>query len=480
MKRQEILNTFEKIASIPRGSGCEEGIRNWLVKQAHNEKWECIVDSVGNVLIRVPGTKKTDDTIILQGHMDMVCQREIGYEHNFEKDPIKTYIENGWLKAKGTTLGADNGLGIAIALVLAKDKNIDKPNLELLFTVDEETGLTGAIGLRGNLLKGHTLINLDSEEEGIFTIGCAGGVRANINKKYKRQKCRGTLVELEIKGGLGGHSGVDIDKGRANAAKLIARILFSVTENVEFAERINFKLDSIKIGTVTNAIPGHGKAQFLINNGQFESVRKTLHKSWQSIREEYEQTDPQLKLIVKNLGSLETLCLSSKDSIELIEFLIALPNGIFNMSRDVENLVETSTNIGILTLEKTWLEIGYALRGSIQSKLAYLNNQMEKITKFWDGTYENKSPYPGWKPDIKSPILKRAKETYKELFGKAPVVEAVHAGLECGVIGSKYKNMDMISLGPTIKEAHSPNEMAHLESVDKVYTFLVKLLETQL
>ncbi len=466
MKKTEVVEVFKELSKVPRNSKHEDKIRDWLITYAKNEGWEYETDNVGNLLIKVPG--KIDKSVILQAHMDMVCQKEEGLEHDFAKDPIRTYKEDGWLKAEGTTLGADNGIGIALSLILAKE-DIKKPNLELLFTVDEESGFTGVNNLQNDFLTGALLINLDSEDEGVFTIGCAGGTRMTIKKDYDLMKKSGSLIELKVEGGLGGHSGVDIHEGRANAAKIIARVLYDLRE-------VEYNLQSVELGTVFNSIPGSGTAKIVVDDQEVRKILALFEDKVDVILDEYRNIDSDLDILMKVKESKEYECLSVEDSADFVKFLISLPDGVFNMSQEVEGLVETSSNIGVVILNKGEVESRDLIRGSNASKMDYLVNKFFCVAEAYDYAVEKGQTYPGWKPDTQSQFLKRAMKVYEDLYQKSPVVEAIHAGLECGLIGAKYPGMEMISVGPTVKGAHTTDERLEIESVDKVYDFLKSLL----
>ncbi len=467
MEKSKVLETFKELSKVPRDSKKEDKIRDWLIEYAKREGWEYKVDKVGNLLIKVPGGK--DRTVVLQAHMDMVCQKDDGVEHDFTEDSLEIYEEDGWLKAEGTTLGADNGIGIALSLEIAREDRSERPNLELLFTVDEESGFTGVFGLKEDFLTGDILINLDSEDEGVFTIGCAGGVRMTINKDYDLINRSGSLIDLRVEGGLGGHSGVDIHKGRANAAKIIARVLYDLRE-------IDFSLLSVELGTVFNSIPGSGVAKVIVDDHEVRDFLSLFEEKVDAISDEYKSIEDDLDILMKVKESNDYECLSTEDSLNLVDFLISLPDGVFNMSQDVEGLVETSSNIGVVKLEDGTVELKVLSRGSSASKLELLVNKFLCISNSFDYTVERGNGYPGWKPNPESKLLKQAVKIYQDLYQKEPAIEAIHAGLECGLIGSKYEGMDMISIGPTVKGAHTTDERLKIESLDKVYGFLKRLL----
>ena len=478
------LEYFKEISRIPRDSKNEKEIRNWLLNWAKERNFNTKTDNAGNILIEVPAKNYESaenahnigkNTIVFQGHMDMVCQKTPESKHNFAKDPIKLVQEGDWLKAKDTTLGADNGIGIAMALALADNQEAQHPPLEFLFTVDEETGMTGALQLSSDFISGKTLINIDSEEVGIFTLGCAGGRETLITCPFYTTKLDKSLTvyHLTVTGALGGHSGMDIDKHRANTNVLLSRILFSINK------KTNIRLLSVSGGTAHNAIPRHTEAYLAISHetGMTElNLNKEIRRLEEEIKREYKNLEPNLSVILeKNNPSADRKALTEKDSELLVQFFAAFPHGIYRMSPEVENLVETSNNFAIIDWRQNQVEITTSQRSSLYSGLLDISYRIEALSYMAGAETEILTEYPNWEPNMDSPLLKRAIEVYKQLTGKEPQLEVVHAGLECGVIGSKYPGMDMISLGPEIQGAHSPDERLYVPSVEEIYSFIKAL-----
>ena len=473
---ENIIEIFELINQIPRCSKQEEKISEWLHQWAKAENFPVTMDQTGNMLITVPATPGCEDcpVVVIQGHMDMVCEKRPDSDHDFNKDPIRVLREGDWLKADGTTLGADNGIALAMAMALVTDTEIKRPPIELLFTVDEETGLTGAMGLDADMVKGRILINIDSEDEGEFTIGCAGGTETRVALPLGRREATGThtLWQLDTGGMRGGHSGIDIHKHRANAIKLIARTLEFVYRNT------SIWLVSLAGGKSHNAIPREAVAQFAAEPGKdlvplVSDFEKTLHK-------EYALSDSSLFVTLQPVSEVTSpvKALSESDTRKVLAFLLSLPDGVDGMSAEIEDLVETSSNLAKVELRDSVLEVISSQRSSVMSKLDEITLKVESAATLAGAEARNTNEYPSWSPNLSSPLLHRCRLVYQELFKKKPEVKALHAGLECGVIGAKCNGMDMISIGPTIRNPHSPTESLNVPSVGKVWEFLVALLES--
>lgn len=461
---KEIWKHFEEICKIPHCSKHEEKLGEYIINIAKEKGLEVQKDEIGNVVVRKkasPGYEHVP-TVILQGHIDMVCEKNKDVEHDFEKDPIPVYQDGEYLKAKGTTLGADNGVGVAIALAIM-EKDIVSGNLEFLFTVDEETGLTGASHLKPDFIKGRMLLNLDSEEFGSIYIGCAGGGNSTIRLPLTFIPSNENGLQIMVKGLRGGHSGTDIDKGRANAIKLLARILWNID---------GYKLSSIEGGDKHNAIPREASAVILSSDE--EKVRKVAKDIEALLREEFSSTEPNLAIEIKNIEVRRLL--SDESQQKVLHLLMALPHGVLAMSQDVKGLVETSTNLATVRTNDA-LEILMSSRSSVKSSLQFIMQVIRAIGEMAGAEVKEGDLYPGWKPNLNSRLLHIASETYKELFGKEPEKKAIHAGLETGIIGEKIGNMDMISIGPQIEYPHSPDERVRIPSVQKFYTYLLKILE---
>ncbi len=452
---------FEEICKIPRCSKHEEKIAEYIMEVAKKNGLECYKDEVGNVVVRKKANGYENAPMItLQCHMDMVCEKNKDVEHDFSKDAIKPYIEGEWVKAKGTTLGADNGIGIAICLALMETDFKHGP-LEFLFTVDEETGLTGAFGLKKDFIKGQILINLDSEDFGVIYIGCAGGGNSTIKLPLKYEDVEGEGTRIMIKGLKGGHSGIEIDKGRANSIKLLARLLYS----------INKRISKIEGGDKHNAIPREAVAEVLAKK---EEIMDKVKEMEIAFKNEYSRTEPNLKI---EMERCEIKKVFDEDSNrKAIHLLMALPHGVLAMSQEVKDLVETSTNLATIRTNNE-LTIVMSSRSSINTALDATMQSIRCIGELAGAKVEEGGKYPGWKPNLDSKILKIASNAFKELYGKEPEKKAIHAGLETGVIGEIAGIKEIISIGPQIEHPHSPDERVHIESVEKFWKYLLHLLE---
>lgn len=461
---KEVWKHFGEICKIPHCSKHEEKLGEYIISIAEKNGLDVQKDEIGNIVVRKkasPGYEHVP-TVILQGHIDMVCEKNKDVEHDFEKDPIPVYQDGDYLKAKGTTLGADNGVGVAIALAIM-EKEIISGNLEFLFTVDEETGLTGASHLKPDFIKGRMLLNLDSEEFGSIYIGCAGGGNSTIHLPLSFVQSNEEGIQIMIKGLRGGHSGTDIDKGRANAIKLLARVLWNID---------GYKLSSIEGGDKHNAIPREASAIILPSDE--EKIRKKIKEIEKELREEFSSTEPNLSIEVKNVEVNKLF--SNESQQKALHLLMALPHGVLAMSQDVEGLVETSTNLATVRTNNV-LEILMSSRSSVKSSLQFIMQVIRAIGGMAGAEVKEGDLYPGWKPNLNSRLLHIASETYKELFGEEPEKKAIHAGLETGIIGERIGNMDMISIGPQIEYPHSPDERVYIPSVQKFYPYLLKIIE---
>ncbi len=469
-----VLERFKELSAIPRPSKKEERVGAWLRQLAEEHSWVSRSDDAGNIVIRVPGTKGRQDEppVILQGHQDMVCEKKPDVEHDFEKEGITPVVEGEWLTAEGTTLGADNGIAIALALALATDSSVSHPPLELLFTVDEETGLTGALRLNPSLLLGRTLVNIDSEEEGVLTVGCAGGADVRIRWKRSREpRAKGSDAwRVTVSGLRGGHSGVDIREKRANANLLLGRALSRIVR------RDSVFLVSLDGGRAHNAIPRDAHAVLWTRAKNLEEIGRELNEA---LRREYGECEENAIVTIEPEPKAKRKGLSPKDTRRLIDMLCALPHGVAMMSPDIAGLVETSNNLATCSLRKGKLEIGVSVRSSNDACIDGLIERISAIAHLAGARVAVENRYPGWQPNLESPLLKKCRTVYRETFGAEPEVEAIHAGLECGVIGSKFETMDMISIGPTIQNPHSPDERLNLPSVERIYEFLKALLRTR-
>lgn len=469
----KVLGVFEEISAVPRCSKKEEKISQWLTDWASAHKFDHKRDKAGNVLVKVPGTLgyENSSSVVLQGHMDMVCVKESTSRHDFDKDPIKVIRKGDWLQADGTTLGADNGIALAMALYLATT-DLPHPPLELLFTVDEETGLTGVRSIEEGFIESKLLINIDSEDEGKFTIGCAGGrdVEIKLPLQFEPAPENSSFLEIKIGGLQGGHSGVDIDKFRANAIKLVSRALYRLKE------RFSFNLINLEGGTAHNAISSNAKASICCFGEDIEEIKIELEKFRKDALKEYHNVEDGITVQALEIGSSDQV-FTEESTEEAINLVLALPHGIAAMTPDIPDLVETSDNLAKVKIRKDELEILVSIRSSLGSRLEALTNRITAISDLAGATAYAGEGYPAWEPDTESVLLKKSVAVYDELFGKKAKIMIIHAGLECAVFAKKFPELDMISIGPTILSPHSPQERLNLPSLEKTWQFLVKLLE---
>ena len=470
----EILwNRFYEITQVPRPSKKEEKILKYLKNWADDNNFPYKQDKVGNLVVTIPASSSMEDypTIVLQGHVDMVCEMNKGTKHDFDNDPLVLKQENGWIKAEGTTLGSDNGIGLAAGMAVSEDGSAMHGPLELLFTVDEETGLTGADNLQPGFIKGKYLLNLDSEDDGIFFIGCAGGIdttgKFDIEKEPAAKNA--TSYELLIAGLKGGHSGSEINLGKANAIKVLARTLDAL-------KSIDYSVAHISGGLLSNAIPREAEAVILFNPSDEKKALEIVNEICENIISEYKTVDGDLKIILKKLNKHFPDVFTKPFTVNLINVLLAMPHGVLEMSQDIPGLVETSTNLASIKTENDKVIIGTSQRSSIDSAIHYIANSVNSVFVLGRGHAKTSDGYPGWKPNLNSKILKLSHNVYKQLFGSEPEIKAIHAGLECGILGNKYPGIDMVSFGPTITGAHSPDEGVEIKTVTKFYELLKGVL----
>ena len=469
-----VFGYFEQICNIPHGSKHEEQISAFLQQFGKELGYETIADEVGNVLIKKPATPGYEDRkcVILQGHMDMVCDKRPDVVHDFTKDPIRLVVDGDWLKAQGTTLGADNGIGVAAAMAVLADKSLKHGPVNCLFTVDEETGLTGAQALDKNLLQGDILINLDSEDEGEIFIGCAGGVCNYADFRFVWDRVAGDMffMKAEISNLTGGHSGDDISKGRANANKLLNRFLCRI------AQKYEFYLCEINGGSLHNAIPRDASAVFAVQSADKESVRVDFNIFAAEVRDEYSVTEPDMRLVLQSTDATHR-CIDKQTTNGLLKSINAVFNGVFAMSQDVPGLVETSSNLASVRMNENTISITTSQRSSIESARDNVSQSVRSAFELGGAKVVTKGHYPGWKPNMNSQIMKVACEQYTALFGGEAKIKAIHAGLECGLFLEKAPHLDMISFGPTMRGVHSPDERLSISSTARFWQHLVALLE---
>lgn len=473
LKPAVVFRYFEEVCGVPRPSKKEEKIRAYLLEFARKHDLSVKTDEAGNVLIAKPATPGMEGrkAVILQSHMDMVCEKNKDTQHDFDTDPIETYIDGEWLRAKGTTLGADNGIGIAAELAVLASDDVEHGPLQCLFTVDEETGLTGAFALKEGFMEGDILINLDSEDEGELFIGCAGG--AGTTAVFP---CTMTAApegyfffRVAVKGLTGGHSGDDINKGRANANKLLNRYL------VQLMRKYDLRLCEIDGGNLHNAIPREAHAVCAVPMACKEAVRMDLNVYLAEVEYEYAVTEPNLQMELES----EAPRAEVMDAGEMKRFLLSLyavHNGVYAMSQDIPGLVETSSNLASVKQADGCIKVVTSQRSSILSSRVDMSQMVGAAFELGGATVETGDGYPGWKPNPSSEILQVAVESYKRLFGTEPKVKAIHAGLECGLFLEKYPSLDMVSFGPTLRGVHSPDERMLIPTVDKFWRHLLDVL----
>ncbi len=468
-----LWENFGHICDAPHPSKHEQPVVEWLKSWATENNIKVSQDEVGNVLFTVPATPGMENRtpVILQAHCDMVPQADSDSNHNFLTDPIETIIDNGWVRANKTTLGADNGIGVAAALAVATDPDSQHGPLEILITIDEETGMTGAFGLKQGFVKGKILINLDSETEGELYVGCAGGMDANFHRKYTTMATPANMkgYKLFVTGLHGGHSGMDINLGRANANKIATRFLQTAVR------KYGACVATINGGGLRNAIPREATAVFAIPEAkttEFEAFAKEFESV---VKKEFAITEESLSLSVSNIDVPKEV-IETKSQNQFLNMIFAIPNGVQRMSDSMENLVETSNNLANFVAENGEMSAKCLLRSSVNSAKDALAEKMVAIAELADCNIELTGGYPGWNPNMNSPILNTCMKVYKEKFGTEPKVMAIHAGLECGLFGVCYPDWDMVSFGPTIQHPHSPVERVNIETVGKFYDYLVEVL----
>ena len=474
LKPASVFHYFDEICQVPRPSKKEEKIIAYLMKFAEEQGLEAKKDEAGNILIKKAATpgKENLKTVILQSHIDMVCEKNSDSNHDFLNDPIETYIDGEWLKAKGTTLGADNGIGMATQLAVLAANDIEHGPLECLFTVDEETGLTGAFALKEGFMDGDILINLDSEDEGELFIGCAGGANTTAEFAYEEIDAPQNyfFFSVAIKGLTGGHSGDDISKNRANANKLLNRILWAADKEMDM------RLATFDGGNLRNAIAREAYADVVVMEQEAEDLKQLVAKYSDELKYEFRSTEPTMQVGIEAIPMPEFVVdMLSQDN--LLNVLYACPHGVLSMSREIPGFVETSTNLASVKMQEGYFMITTSQRSSLESAKDAAASRVESCFLLAGADVEHTDGYPGWSPNTDSYILKVAVESYKRLFGKEPVVRAIHAGLECGLIGEKYQGMDMISYGPTLRGVHSPEERLEIATVELFWRHTLDILK---
>ncbi|MCX2678505.1 aminoacyl-histidine dipeptidase [Galbibacter sp. EGI 63066] len=474
LEPQKVWEKFSDLNAVPRPSKKEEQVIAFMLDFGKKLNLETFKDEVGNVIIKKPASPGMENrkTVVLQSHLDMVHQKNNDTVFSFSTQGIEMYVEGGWVKAKGTTLGADNGLGVAAIMAILESSDIPHPTIEALFTIDEETGMTGAKGLKGGLLSGDILLNLDTEEDDEIDIGCAGGIDISAVREYREEKTPGNVMayKISVKGLQGGHSGMDIHRGFGNANKIMNRLLFDGFEN--FGLRIS-KIDG---GGLRNAIPRESEAIVVVDKIHHDAFALEFNQLATVIKKEYKTMEPSL-MIMAEVTDIPEKVMGIGVQEGITKALYAAHNGVYAMSPDMEDLVQTSNNIARVKIMGGKIKVLCLTRSSVESSKIDLANGLRSAFELCGCEVQLSGEYPGWKPNVESPILKVLNEKYQELFNETAKVVACHAGLECGILGQNYPEMDMISFGPTIKGAHSPDERANIASVQKFWKFLKAILK---
>jgi len=473
LEPKAVWKNFSALNSVPRPSKKEEKVRAFMVAFGKNLGLETTVDPIGNVIIKKPATKGMENrkTVVLQSHLDMVCQKNNETDFDFDTQGIKMYVEGDWVTAEGTTLGADNGLGVAAIMSILESDSIVHPALEALFTIDEETGMTGAKGLQAGYLNGDILLNLDTEEDDEIDIGCAGGIDVTATKTYNEVKpqAHATAFKITLNGLNGGHSGMDIHKGLGNANKLLGRLLYNL-------QAFGIQIADFNGGSLRNAIPREGYATIVVPTGEVDAFKAAVAKRTSTFKHEFHKIDANLNITLEDVVMPNTV-MDSAEQILFINTLYAAHNGVYKMSLDVEGLVETSNNVAKITAKNGQIKINCLTRSSVESTKYDLAHKLKATFDLGGFNVTFAGSYPGWQPNPDSPILKVLTNLYEKNFDKKPAVVACHAGLECGILGTNYPEMDMISFGPTIQGAHSPDERASISSTQKFWHFLQEIIK---
>lgn len=474
LQPQQLWNKFADLNAVPRASKKEERVIAFMKDFGKNLGLETIEDEVGNVIIKKPATAGMEDrvTIVMQSHLDMVHQKNNDTDFDFDTQGIEMYVEGDWVKAKGTTLGADNGLGVATIMAILESTDIPHPAIEALFTIDEETGMTGAMGLKGGLLDGEILLNLDTEEDDEIGVGCAGGVDVTATRNYNKEETPEFKIgyTVIVKGLQGGHSGMQIHEGLGNSNKILNRILFDGFEN------FGLRISEIDGGSLRNAIPRESKAIVAIDPEHEDAFLLAMKQQTKTIKTELKTMEPDLEIVVSKVDTPEKI-MDLDVQKGLTRALYAALNGVYRMSADIPELVETSNNIARVIVKDGNIKIGCLTRSSVESSKIDLANTLRAAFELAGCKVEFSGNYPGWTPNMDSAILKVMTKLYEDLNGEKPHVAACHAGLECGILGTNYPEMDMISFGPNIKGAHSPDERAQISSVEKYWKFVLEILK---
>lgn len=469
-----VFKYFQEISDIPRGSGNEKEISNYLADFAKKLGLQVIQDKALNIIIKKPATKGYEEapTVIIQGHMDMVCEKNIGTDHDFEKDPLKLEIKGDKIYAKGTTLGADDGIAVAYGMALLADDKIEHPPLEVLITTDEEAGMTGAMEVSKDDIKGEILINLDTEEEGFLLVSCAGGIRTSSSIKIEIESIyEEDIFHIQVRGLKGGHSGSDIHKGRGNANKLLGRVLKDILDNM------NLNLVSISGGSKNNAIPREADAFITVEEKETEKLFEIVKKFNEIFKNELQNQDPGVHISIKDDKGIFKDKFTKKCTEKVINLLYLYPNGTNTMSANIDGLTESSTNLGVLGIKNNEVEFDSAVRSSVPSLNEDIVLRIKGITEIIGGNFATNAGYPAWEYKKDSKIRDLCIDVYKKNYGKTPQVYAIHAGVECGLFEKNLGRLDMISFGPDIMDAHTPEENLSISSTERVWEYLLQVLK---
>lgn len=474
LKPEKVWFYFDQICKYPHPSKQEEKLAAYIINWAKDKNFEVKTDELGNIAIRKPATPGMENRkgVIFQGHIDMVCEKNSDVEFDFDTQGIQAYVDGDWVKAKGTTLGADNGIGVAMGMAVLDSTDIAHPQVELLCTLDEETGLTGAIRLGTDLVNGEILFNIDSEVDGAFTIGCAGGINTAGHFEYKADAVpEGTIAfKLTVKGLKGGHSGIEIHDGRANAAKIMNRFIYTV------GPKFGVRLATFNSGNKHNAIPREAFADVVVPNAKADEFKAFVAEFDNILKGEWLSKEPNITFFAENAPAPAKV-MTEEFQTRLMNAFYAMPHGVLRMSPDIQGLVQSSTNFAVIETRENEVYVLTSQRSSVETEKTNVANKVKASLELGGAKVVFGDGYPAWQPNVNSPILQVAKKVYKELNGKEAHIEAIHAGLECGLIGEKYPGMDMISFGPNLKDVHSPDEKLQISTTEKCFNFVVEMLK---
>lgn len=473
LEPKEVFSYFEEICGIPHPSYKEKKLSDYCVDFAQKHGLEVRQDSLGNIIIVKEATAGYENVepLMIQGHLDMVCEKEPGCDIDFEQDGLRLKTEGDYITAEGTTLGGDDGIAIAYALAILASDTLEHPRIEAIFTVSEEVGMEGAGAIDLSGLHAHKLLNLDSEEEGYLLTSCAGGTSAKVMLPVSYETRHGSLYELTVDGLIGGHSGAEIDKGRANSNLLMGRVLMTLEGKVEYS------IVSMEGGLKDNAIPRKAQAVILVENGDVQEMERLVKETESVIRREYAVTDPDIRIAAQKKEVSEAKTLTGESRRKLIALVTMLPNGVQSMSADIKGLVETSLNLGILVLNEKELTLRYAVRSSVQTARDFLVEKLRFLTEQFGGELATEGTYPAWEYKKDSKLREDMVRVYKEMYGKEPVIQAIHAGLECGLLAGKIENLDAVSIGPDMVSIHTTEEKLSISSTKRVWEYIVEVIK---